>query len=85
MEQIDERFHYVVTRAVARTPQLVAWVWNKIERGRHGTLDDGMFCLKGGDLRQELAETRIAWHEYPISELFEEPFFETKKVVYAAR
>ena len=65
--------------------QAVDILLNKIERGRHGTLDDGMFCLKGGDLQQELAETRIAWHEYPISKLFDEPFFETKKVVYAAR
>ena len=38
-----------------------------------------------GDLTQELAPTRIAWREYPISEFFDEAFFETKKVVYAAR
>ena len=85
VEQIGERFDYVVTRAVAQMPQLVGWVWDKIERGRRGTLPNGMLCLKGGDLTQELAPTRIAWREYPISEFFDEAFFETKKVVYAAR
>lgn len=85
VEQIGERFDYVVTRAVAHTAQLVAWVWNKIDRGQRGTLPNGMLCLKGGDLQQELSATRIAWREYPISEIFDEPFFETKKVVYAAK
>lgn len=85
VEQIGERFDYVVTRAVAQMPQLVEWVWRKIERGRRGTLPNGMLCLKGGDLSEELAATRIAWREYPISEFFDEAFFDTKKVVYAAR
>lgn len=85
VEQIGERFDYVVTRAVAQMPQLVEWVWGKIERGQRGTLPNGMICLKGGDLTQELAATRMAWREYPIAELFDEEFFETKKVVYAAR
>ncbi len=85
VEQIGERFDDVVTRAVAQMPQLVGWVWRKIERGQRGSLPNGMLCLKGGDLTQELAATRIAWREYPIPEFFDEPFFETKKVVYAAR
>lgn len=85
VEQIGQRFDYVVTRAVAQTAQLVTWVWNKIERGRCGTLANGMLCLKGGDLQQELAATHMAWHEYPIAGIFDEPFFETKKVVYAER
>lgn len=85
VEQIGERFDYVVTRAVAQMPQLVEWVWRKIERGRRGTLPNGMLCLKGGDLSEELAATRIAWREYPIADFFDEAFFETKKVVYAAR
>ena len=41
--------------------------------------------LKGGDLTDELARTRLPWREYPISEFFDEEFFETKKVVYTPR
>ena len=85
VEQIGERFDYVVSRAVTEMPTFVGWIWDKIDRGQRGTLPNGILYLKGGDLADELARTRMQWREYPISEFFEEEFFETKKVVYTAR
>lgn len=85
VETPPERYHYVVSRAVTAMPAFVEWVWNRIERGRHGTLDDGILYLKGGDLAEELALTGMRWQLFDIAEFFDEPFFETKKVVYAAR
>ena len=85
VETLTERYHYVVSRAVTAMPAFVGWVWNRIERGRHGTLDDGILYLKGGDLAEELALTGMRWQLFDIAEFFDEPFFETKKVVYAAR
>jgi 16S rRNA (guanine527-N7)-methyltransferase len=41
--------------------------------------------LKGGDLDAELAQTKMAWNRYNISDYFEEEFFETKQVVYTAK
>jgi len=84
VEQIGEKFDYVVSRAVTEMPAFVKWIRGKIERGRRGTLDNGILYLKGGDLEAELAATRMKWREYAISEFFEEEFFETKKVVYSA-
>ena len=84
-EQLDERFDYVVSRAVTEMPTFVGWVWNKIERGRKGTLPNGILYLKGGDLTDELARTRLSWSEYPISDFFDEEFFETKKVVCTSK
>ena len=84
VEQIGEKFDYAVSRAVTEMPAFVKWVRGKIERGRRGTLDNGILYLKGGDLEAELAATRMKWREYAISEFFEEEFFETKKVVYTA-
>ncbi len=84
VEQIGEKFDYAVSRAVTEMPAFVKWVRGKIERGRRGTLDNGILYLKGGDLEAELAATHMKWREYPISEFFEEEFFETKKVVYTA-
>lgn len=85
VEQIPEHFDYVVSRAVTEMPQFVKWIWSKIERGKRGTLPNGILYLKGGDLTEELAATRMSWTEYNISEFFEEEFFETKKVVYTAK
>ena len=85
VEQIAERFDYVVSRAVTEMPTFVKWIWNKIDRGQKGSLPNGILYLKGGDLTEELAATKIQWTEYPISEFFDEEFFETKKVVYTRR
>lgn len=85
VEQIPEKFDYVVSRAVTEMPAFVKWIWNKIEKGQKGTLPNGILYLKGGDLTEELAATRMKWREYNISEFFEEEFFETKKVVYTQK
>lgn len=85
VEQLDKRFDYAVSRAVTDMPTFVKWVWPRLERGRHGSLPDGILYLKGGDLAEELALTRKRWDIYPISEFFDEEFFETKKVVYTQR
>ena len=84
-EQLPARFDYVVSRAVTDTKTLVGWVWNKIERGERGTLRNGILCLKGGELAEELAMTGKRWDIFEISHLFEEEFFATKKIVYTAR
>ena len=85
VEQIPERFDYVVSRAVTEMPQFVKWIWSKIDRGQRGTLPNGILYLKGGDLTDELAATRMKWREYQIADFFEEEFFETKKVVYTSK
>ena len=76
---------YVVSRAVTAMPTFVKWIWGKIERGQKGSLANGILYLKGGDLTEELAATKMPWQEFPISEFFEEEFFETKKVVYTKK
>lgn len=85
VEQIAEKFDYIVSRAVTEMSPFVGWIWNKIERGCKGTLPNGILYLKGGDLDAELAATKLKWQQINISEFFEEEFFETKKVVYTAR
>lgn len=85
VEQINEQFDYVISRAVTEMPTFVKWIWGKIERGQRGTLPNGILYLKGGDLSEELAATRMKWQQYNISNYFDEEFFETKKVVYTAK
>ena len=85
VEQIPETFDYVVSRAVTEMPAFVKWIWSKIDKGQRGSLPNGILYLKGGDLTEELAATRLKWREYNISDFFEEDFFETKKVVYTQK
>ncbi|MDE5731100.1 MAG: 16S rRNA (guanine(527)-N(7))-methyltransferase RsmG [Alistipes sp.] len=84
-ETLAERYDYVVSRAVTEMPAFVGWIWDKIERGKQGALPNGILYLKGGDLTEELARTRMKWQRFAISEFFDEEFFDTKQVVYTAR
>ena len=85
VEQINEKFDYIVSRAVTEMATFVGWIWDKIDRGQRGTLPNGILYLKGGDLDAELAATKHQWQQINISDFFEEEFFETKKVVYTAK
>ena len=85
VEQIPERFDYVVSRAVTEMSRFVDWIWNRIERGKAGSLHNGILYLKGGDLGEELGLTGKRWDIHQIGDIFDEEFFETKKVVYTRR
>lgn len=81
-EELNGRFDYVVSRAVAEMKLLLQWSWGKIEHGQHGSLPNGILVLKGGELAEELAEAARRFTVYNISDFFEEDFFETKRIVY---
>lgn len=81
-ETLPGRYDYVVSRAVTRMKEFAGWTWPLIERGRAGSLDNGILYLKGGDLAEELAEAGKPYELYPIRTWFDDDFFETKYVVY---
>ena len=86
VENIPEKFDFVISRAVTDMATFVGWVWKKFERGEgKGTLPNGILYLKGGDLDAELAATKMKWERYNIADYFSEEFFETKQVVYTAK
>lgn len=80
-EAVTEKFDFVVSRAVTPMPGFVPWVKDNIEQTSRHALKNGILYLKGGDLTQEL-KTFPEATIYPLSRYFEEPFFETKKVVH---
>lgn len=84
-EQLDEKFDYVVSRAVTEMAKFMPWAWPLLRRGVKGTLPNGILYLKGGELAEELAATRRRWDLYDISAWFEDEFFETKRVVYTKK
>lgn len=76
------RFDFIVSRAVMDTEQLVRLVKKNILREQRNSLPNGLICLKGGDLQNELAPFRHCSTTWSLSEFFADEFFETKKVVY---
>ena len=81
-EKAEGRFDFVVTRAVARVKILHQWTRKKISPVSRHTLPNGLLCLKGGDLNNELNEVTLPFRLYPLSSYFDESFFETKQAVY---
>ena len=82
-EQLGEKFDYVVSRAVTEMARFMPWAWPLLRKGTDkGSLPNGVLYLKGGDLAEELALTRCRWDIYDIRTMFDDEFFETKKVVY---
>lgn len=83
VEQVEGNFHFIVTRAVARIHKINNWVKGKIIKTNvHPEFKNGIFYLKGGDLTEEIKESKKKIVEYPIIDFFKEEFFETKKVLY---
>ncbi|HUX53115.1 MAG TPA: 16S rRNA (guanine(527)-N(7))-methyltransferase RsmG [Williamwhitmania sp.] len=84
-EELKEKVDFVVSRAVAPMAEFKSWVWKLIVPGGRCALPNGILYLKGGDLRAELKEIKTSHEIIDIHQLFDDPFFETKKVVYIQR
>jgi len=79
-ENIQETFDFIVSRAVTNMTDFKKWVKGKFSNTHINTLNNGILYLKGGDLSEELKG--ISHTQYEIADLFEEEFFENKKVIY---
>ncbi len=81
-ENIHGPFDFVVSRAVTRLAAFIPWTANKIKSKQINAFPNGILYLKGGDLSQELKEVKRSTDVFPISDFFDDTFFETKSVVY---
>lgn len=81
VENISGEFDFIVSRAVAVMPSFVHWVKGKIAKRSLHERKNGILYLKGGDLSDELELYRTV-EVFELSDIFEEEFFDTKKVVY---
>lgn len=81
VEEINEHYDFIVSRAVAAMPTFVYWVKGKIAKKQNHELKNGILYLKGGDLSEELENYTTATI-YNLSDFYDEDFFETKKVVH---
>ena len=81
-EHIKERFNFVVSRAVAPLPDLIRWTGNLFDKKNNSPVPNGIFCLKGGDLSQELAPYAKRATQIDITDFFNDPYFNEKKIIY---
>mgnify|MGYP000960597158 CR=1 FL=1 len=82
MEEVKEKFDFVVSRAVMPLPDLVRLVKKNIRKENNNALPNGLICLKGGDLQSEIQAFRKQAEIYPLSNFFEEDYFTTKQGIY---
>lgn len=82
-EQLKEKFHFVVSRAVTQMPVFLTWLRGKFEKEQFNPKHNGVLYLKGGDLAEELAGLRC--EIFQLKNYFEGEFFDTKKVVYLSK
>lgn len=82
-EDLKEKFHFVVSRAVTQMPAFLRWLRGKFEKEQINTKHNGVLYLKGGDLGEELEGIKA--EIFNLKSHFEEDFFDTKKVVYISK
>lgn len=82
-EDEKRQFDFVVSRAVMPLPDLVKLVRKNIRHdNQHNALPNGLIALKGGGLDAETAPYKRIVEATPVSNWFEQEWFEGKHVVY---
>ncbi len=87
VEEIKQKnsFDFAVTRAVAPLGKLWNWSNALIRKGDKSEIDNGLLCLKGGDLHMEISESETSPMLWEINNYFEEEMFKDKYVVYVQK
>ncbi len=89
-EDYKPKVQHVVSRAVTTLDRFTGWVKNNLKEQKSKTdltkspqesaHRTGIWCLKGGDLEEELKAFPAA-EVFDLKDNFDEPFFESKKLV----
>ena len=82
-EDLDGKYDFIVTRAVARIEKLKNWTRHLISKKDKNALPNGIIALKGGDIEEELSSIpKNHYYTTPLSTYFDDPHFCNKLVVY---
>lgn len=82
VKEVKGTFDFVVSRAVMNLDELVNFVRRSVSKNCINAIPNGLICLKGGDLQSEIKKYKKCAMLTDLKDYFNEPFFETKKVVY---
>jgi 16S rRNA (guanine527-N7)-methyltransferase len=81
-EKINHQYDFIVSRATATIDELLTWTKGRYKKANQHALPNGLICLKGGDLTDEVKEYKNKTKIFEIKDYFSEEFFETKKIVF---
>ncbi|MBD5271625.1 MAG: 16S rRNA (guanine(527)-N(7))-methyltransferase RsmG [Bacteroides sp.] len=80
--ECHEKFDFVVSRAVMQLDELVKIVRRNISSRSINRIPNGLICLKGGDLREELRRVSRPLIDVPLSDYFSDEYYSTKDLIY---
>jgi 16S rRNA (guanine527-N7)-methyltransferase len=83
----NKKFEVVVSRAVAPLKDLWRWgkpllVKSRLKSNNKLPVPNGLICLKGGDLSQEISDSGLHPRIMEISEIFDLEIFKQKYILY---
>lgn len=81
-EEEKGKFDFVVSRAVMPLPDLVKIVRKNISTSQRNALPNGLICLKGGNLVVETQPFKNKVQLTPISQWFDNEWFNDKHLIY---
>ena len=82
VEEVKNKYDFIVSRAVMPLNDLIKLTRKNISAKQRNGLPNGLICLKGGELEEEIKQYKHIATLYNISDFFDEEFFKTKKAVY---
>lgn len=80
--ECHNHYDFVVSRAVMKLDELIPLVRKNISSQNKNAYPNGLICLKGGDLNEEIKSIRHPLIEVSLSDYFNEDFYKTKKLIY---
>lgn len=81
----NKKFDFAISRAVAPLKDL--WTWSNpiIKKEHKNEINNGLICLKGGDLHQEIYESNTRPKMMSVYDIFKEEFFKEKYIIYVKK
>ena len=80
-QDILNEYDFILNRAFSSTENILSVSRNKIKTRSFNKIQNGIICLKGGNLENETVKLKI-FEILNLNKIFSEPFFETKKILY---
>ncbi len=81
-ESYKGEFDFIVSRAVTALPEFVKLTRHLLSKKEQNAIPNGILYLKGGDLEAETKPFKRLVNISSLDEWFEEPFFQTKKLLH---